>query len=196
MKLWALGRADDALVFASRARQLDPVTPAFALQVADLLVYGGRLEEARATYAQVLNAEPENGNALVGLAQLEGVAGRFDAAIDAMRHAYASEELPAPLAALVASARGEAGYRAIGRVAAALEIDRLQARKARGGYVSPLDLARGYAQLGDRDRAFAFLDAAFEDLAPGLVFLQVDRAWTSVKDDSRFAAAVSAVGLA
>ena len=45
---------------------------------------------------------------------------------------------------------------------------------ADGGYASPLDFARAYAQLEDRERAFAFLDAALADRSPGLVFLGVD----------------------
>jgi hypothetical protein len=61
--------------------------------------------------------------------------------------------------------------------------------------VSPLDFARAYAQLGNKDQAFKYLDDAFGDRSPGLVFLKVDRAWDLVRDDPRFAAAVKQVGL-
>ena len=62
-------------------------------------------------------------------------------------------------------------------------------------YVSPLDFARVYAQIGEKELAFKYLDAAFVDRSPGLVFLKVDRAWDGVRDDPRFAAAVKRVGL-
>jgi hypothetical protein len=50
--------------------------------------------------------------------------------------------------------------------------------------------------LGQTEQAFRYLDAAFEDRAPGLVFLNVDRSWNAIRDDGRFAAAVRRVGLA
>jgi hypothetical protein len=52
-----------------------------------------------------------------------------------------------------------------------------------------------YAQLGEKELAFKYLDAAFEDRSPGLVFLKVDRAWNSIRDDPRFVAAIARVGL-
>jgi hypothetical protein len=63
------------------------------------------------------------------------------------------------------------------------------------GYVSPLDFARVYAQLGEPDLAFTHLDEAFVHRAPGLVFLKVDRAWDGLRTDARFNAAVRRVGL-
>ena len=59
-------------------------------------------------------------------------------------------------------------------------------------YVSPLDFARAYAQLGEKALTFKYLDASFVDRSPGLVFLKVDRAWDAVRDDPRFLAAVQA----
>ena len=51
-------------------------------------------------------------------------------------------------------------------------------------YVSPLDFARVYAQLGERDMAFTYIEAAFKDRSPGLVFLKVDPAWDKVRGES------------
>ncbi|MEP6471849.1 MAG: hypothetical protein ABJC28_07515 [Acidobacteriota bacterium] len=66
---------------------------------------------------------------------------------------------------------------------------------ARERYVSPLDVARLKAQSGERDGAFASLEAAFLERSPGLVFLKVDRAWDRIRDDPRFAALVRRVGI-
>ena len=57
------------------------------------------------------------------------------------------------------------------------------------------DVALVYAQLGDKELAFKYLDAAFDHRAPGLVFLNVDPAWETVRGEARFAAAVRRVGL-
>ncbi len=70
------------------------------------------------------------------------------------------------------------------------EVKGLEAAQAQGAYVSPLDVARASAQLGWTDQAFRQLDAAFEERSPGLVFLHVDQAWTSLRGDARFDAAL------
>jgi hypothetical protein len=65
-----------------------------------------------------------------------------------------------------------------------------------GLYVSPLDLARAHARLGEKERAFSYFDASFDERAAALVFLNVDRAWDDIRGDPRFGAAVRRVGLA
>jgi TolB-like protein len=194
---WALGRTDEALGLARRARSLDPLTPRFAVQEADVLLHAGRVEESIDLYAAVVDDTPDEISAWLGLAAGHRARGAFDAAIAASRRAYMlmGHAWPPPFLATIETARGEAGDRAIQQAAVALELDGLRARAAQGGYVSPLDLARGYAQLGQRDLAFEHLDNAFADRAPGLVFLKVDRAWTSVRGDPRFAAAMEAADL-
>jgi hypothetical protein len=46
-----------------------------------------------------------------------------------------------------------------------------------------------------RNSAFRYLDAAFAERSPGLVFLKVDRWWDPIRSDPRFLAAVRKVGL-
>jgi hypothetical protein len=58
-----------------------------------------------------------------------------------------------------------------------------------------LDFARAYAQLGEKEPAFKYLAAAFVDRSPGLVFLKVDPAWDTVREDPRFQNAIRQVGL-
>jgi hypothetical protein len=75
-----------------------------------------------------------------------------------------------------------------------LELRTLE-RRARRAYASPLDFARAYAQLDDRDRAIDYLGQALDARSPGLVFLNVDRAWDPIRTDPAFRAAVTRVGL-
>jgi len=119
--------------------------------------------------------------------------GRFDEAIEARRRAHLSAG-DDRLAPLFATAKGDAGYRQIDEAWVRLQLDVLKERE-KTRYVSPLDFARAYAQLGNKDQTFKYLDDAFGDRSPGLVFLKVDRAWDLVRGDPRFAAAVKQVGL-
>ena len=56
-------------------------------------------------------------------------------------------------------------------------------------------VAHAWRLTGDREAAFAALDRALAERSSMLVLLRVDRAWDSVRDDPRFAAAVRRVGI-
>lgn len=75
-----------------------------------------------------------------------------------------------------------------------LELEALADRAVANKYASPLDYARAHARLGDKEEAFRYLDAAFADKSPGLVYLKVDRVWEQIRDDARFREAVKKIG--
>ena len=193
VELWALGRTKEALQLARRTRELDMRSPYLAVLEADYLVRDDQLDAAIALYEYATRVDPANANALFGLAEARVRQGRFDEAIEARRqaHAVAGDDRLAPL---FATAKGEAGYRQIDEAWVRLQLEMMEER-GKTNYVSPLDFARAYAQLGQTELAFKYLDAAFVDRSPGLVFLKVDRAWDLVRSDPRFAAAVRQVGL-
>ncbi len=192
LERWALGRPDDALRIMRKIRQADPLSPYFAVMEALYLFHSGQLDMAVALYETTIRDEP-SALAFFGLAEVLRSQGRFDEAIEARRsgHEAAGDD---SLRAVLEKAKGTDGYRQIQRMAARQELETLRRRPA-AGYVSPLDFARAHAQLGEREQAFSYFDAAFADRQPGLVFLKADRAWDAIRDDPRFLAAVRKVGL-
>ena len=190
---WALGRLDEALRLARRTRELDPGSPYLAVLEADYLLRADQFDAAVALYEFAIRADPANANAYFGLAEARTRQERFDEAIVARREAHrvAGDDR---LDSVFADASGKAGYDRIEDAWVRLQLDALKERE-RTKYVSPLDFARTYAQIGEKELAFKYLDAAFVDRSPGLVFLKVDRAWDAVRNDARFAAAVRQVGL-
>jgi serine/threonine-protein kinase len=190
---WALGRTAEAVRLAREARGRDPVTPAFTLRLANYLLYAGSVDEAVSFYEKAIQDGPQDDRAYFGLALARRAQGRFDEAIEARRRGAVAIGDEALLDAFP-SERGEAGYRRLELVTAQLELETLEARAA-ATYVSPLDFARAYAQLGERERAFSYFDAAFADRAPDLVFLNAERRWDAIRNDPRFVAAVHRVGL-
>ena len=94
----------------------------------------------------------------------------------------------------LATARTEKDYENAQVVVARVRLGDLEAL-AKERYVSPLELARLEAQVGEREKAFAHLEAAFVERSSGLVLLKVDSAWDRIRDDARFAALVRRVGI-
>jgi tetratricopeptide (TPR) repeat protein len=196
LEQWAIGRPKDALRLIRQTRSIDPLSSDWRVKEADILHHAGEQDRAAAIYEGVVKDEPDDGRAYFGLAEVRGAQGRFDEAIDYLRQAYKSVgEDNETLLKQIEDARGEGGYRKIQRLEAQVELNRLSRQTGSPHYVSPLDFARAFARLGRREEAFTYLESAFEDHAPGLIFLKVDHAWDAIRDDPRFGRAVERVGL-
>ena len=193
LEQWAIGNTDRALELIRQARTRDPLSLIFKVREADLLVDAGRSIEGRDLYERIIRSEPGDARAYFGLADALSAERRFDEAIDALQKGQdaadgtgAADRRP--------DARGEAGWLALNAEWARAQMAELLARSA-SAYTSPLDLARLHARLGHADEAFKFLDRAFDDRSPGLVFLNVDRMWDPLRGDRRLSEAVRRVGL-
>ena len=193
---WALGDVPGALRLIQRARGIDPLSEMFLVHESRYLLDAKQAERAAANCMSVIRTHPDESAAYFMLADVRREQGRFGEAIAARRKAYAlDDDSDEELEAVLSSAVGREGYLRIERTAVErLELPTLK-RRARRAYASPLDFARAYAQLGDDDRAFDYLEQALAERSPGLVFLNVDRAWKAIRSDPRFAAAVRRVGL-
>ncbi len=57
------------------------------------------------------------------------------------------------------------------------------------------DIAGLYARLGDRDKAFTWLEKAYEEEEEGLTLLKVEPRFDNLRDDPRFQDLLRRVGL-
>jgi hypothetical protein len=81
------------------------------------------------------------------------------------------------------------------RDAAAQILGRLEARVERGEYVSPVSIALVHIGLGDADRALRWLERAYEERAPQLIWLKVDPIFDPLRSAPRFTRLLRKVGL-
>jgi tetratricopeptide (TPR) repeat protein len=192
LERWALGYPDEALALARRVRQIDPFSPDLMTLEADYLLNTGELEAAAALYEQALALEP-TGSRAFGLAEAKFRQKKFDEAIAARVRAHDLSD-DVDMVPLFEKARGEAGYRQADRAWTLAELEGFK-RKTLIRYVSPLDFARTYAKLGDRQQALKYLQESLIEHSPALVLLNVDRAWDLIRDDPEFREVVAKVGL-
>ncbi len=191
--LWARGRTDEAIELTERARTTDPGNLVYTVASGDYRAQAGRLGEAVGLYQAAIQAEPDDPRAYFGLAAIFRSRGDATRAIESLRKAYALAGESDGARAL-ASAASAADYDAVQLRVSRARLSEAEAL-ARTRYVSPLDTARLAAMAGETERALAGLDAALKERSPGLVFLNVDRAWDAVRGDARFAAVLRRVGL-
>jgi serine/threonine-protein kinase len=190
---WVRGRTDEAVAVMERALLVDPENTESKVMRADLLAQAGRLDDAVAQFTAIAAAAPDDSRPLFALAELMKRRGQIGDAIAMLRKACEHSDDPAGIDALTA-ARTEADYEAAEVAIARARLDDHENR-AKTRYVSPLDLARLHAQVGNREQAFQALALAVAERSPGLVHLKVDRAWDHVRADPRFAAIVRQVGI-
>jgi hypothetical protein len=67
--------------------------------------------------------------------------------------------------------------------------------RAASHYVSPVDLAELYAQLGNREETLALLEQAFRQRAPGLLWIQGHSAYDFLHGDPRYRSLIQRIGL-
>jgi hypothetical protein len=84
----------------------------------------------------------------------------------------------------------QSGYRGL----VSWQLHQLQI-KSKSQFVSPLDQAILYAQLGNREQTFALLEQSFRKRIPDLVFLQCNPEFDFLHADPRYRSLVQRIGL-
>jgi predicted Zn-dependent protease len=107
--------------------------------------------------------------------------GSLDEAAAAFKEALAN----APNDSLALAGLGHVAARR-GRADEALAILAELAARAKSHYVSPVAQAQLYVTLDQRDRAFEWLDKAYQDRRGWLAYLKIEPLLDGIRDDARF----------
>lgn len=183
------GRFDEAIALARRARDMDPLSVWRATTLGMVLYFARRYDEAAHELRAATARHPEDATAHWYLGNVLMATSRFDEAIESLERSVAGQRNPGPLGFL-ASAYAKAGrFHDAERV-----VDELS-RLAQRSYVPPAAFVVAYSGLGDRERAFAALEQAYEERSNLIRSLKVLPVLDPLRDDPRFTAMVRRVGL-
>jgi eukaryotic-like serine/threonine-protein kinase len=178
--LLPLGRVNDALGHAMTAARLEPSQSAYATAVAMVLLRTGQFDSAAATARRAFALDSSFTYAATVLGDALRLKGASREALDAYASrgpAQTAYDLVGPALARITLGQTEEARRAL------RELTALSARQS-----VPADaVAMVYAGLGDRDRAFDWLERAYTAHSAALVSLTTDPDWAPLRDDARFA---------
>jgi tetratricopeptide (TPR) repeat protein len=73
-------------------------------------------------------------------------------------------------------------------------VDALKAR-ARTRYVSPMEYAQAYADMGDKDETMKYLEECYRTRAPRLIMVQNEPRFDFLHSDPRYRALIKKIGL-
>jgi TolB-like protein/tetratricopeptide (TPR) repeat protein len=188
---WLLcqGRLEEALAWAQRAREHDPLAVS-GIKIGWILFHAHRYAEAIHELRSVLAVLPDDPTALwfLGFALIAN--GQAEEAVSVLEKSLAvSDRSPGVIGVLVRA------YAHAGRRTDALRLLGELNRRQQAGYVPAAAFVNAYLGMGDKEQAFAWLERGYQEHSTILQFLKVHPFFDPLRDDPRFGELVRRVGL-
>jgi serine/threonine protein kinase/Tfp pilus assembly protein PilF len=189
---WIGGREEEALAEIDRAHQLDPLSPIISTNVGGIQTTGRNYDEAIATCQKVAGENPTFAQAHFCLMEAYWAKGMFQRVVQEYKLLGQLNGDPKDME--FASAL-EQGFHAGGWKSALTKGVDVRLAQRRASYWSAYDIAVLYAGLEEKDEAFRWLNAAYEERDYQIESVRTDFRLDPVRSDPRFAELVRKVGL-
>jgi TolB-like protein/DNA-binding winged helix-turn-helix (wHTH) protein len=185
--LLALNRREEAIKAQQRATELDPFGRPGAWGYVNILSH--RFDAAIADLRLREQAEPKDSAVLRELSEAYAFTAKWSDSTRTLAEAFRIEHEPA-LATQIEQVYRSGGYPAVSKWKADLDKE-----KARKHYLSPYWLAYDTAHLNLREATLRYLEDAFDQHCPRLIFLQNEPVFDFLHSEPRYQALVKRVGL-
>jgi len=184
--LAAQGRQAESIAEMRRAVELDPGSAIYATDLGWALYLEGHYDEAINQYQAVLERHPNFGVTLFRLGEAREQKGIYNQVVPADLDPF-----PRPTAVMKEWTPGTSSayrHQLEENIEAFIKIS----RTAR---VAPYFFASGYGRLGDADHAMTWLEKAYAEHEPALIYLGVDPIFGGLHADKRFQRLVRRIGV-
>jgi tetratricopeptide (TPR) repeat protein len=188
--LLKLGKEDEALAEIRQAQELDPLSVGINMTAAVCLLMTRHYEQAIEQNREILESEPDVAWAHWGLAFAYEQRGRHDEAAAEYQEQIRLQGAGPEEVAAYREAYAASGLKGARR----WHIEYMEAKPTHP-YGSPFMIAAEYAVLGDREKAFQWLERAFKQHDKWLLYLKASPYFDSLRDDPRFDDLLRRIGL-
>lgn len=187
--LAGMGRFDEATKFGARGLELDPLSVSMHVFLGWSSLFAGRMDDAIAELSKAVELDPSNGWVRMFLGRAYLFKGMPQRAIEEMETAERGSSNDSYALGFLGYA-----YAATGRRAEALKILERMDEMEKRRYVSRFAHVFIYAGLGDKDKAFEWLEKAYQERSDSLAWFRFDPESKGLQSDPRFAALMRKVG--
>ena len=189
-RLRIMGEFDEALAEMRKAQELDPISLLISDDLGVTLRLARRYDQAIEAFEKTLELDPNFADSRCEFGLAYGFKGMHERAIAEITKAVTLSGNNAQIIARLGEMYALAGN----KVEAHRIIDRLQAESNKR-YSPPLHIAMIYATLGEDDKAFTWLEKAYDEHSTWLINLNVEASWDKIRSDPRFYNLLGRVGL-
>jgi eukaryotic-like serine/threonine-protein kinase len=184
------GKSQEALAEITRAQELDPLSPIININMGESFAAMHQEERAIEQFKKVLELDPMTG-AMEDLGMIYAHQGNLDAALSelrAMRRVLGEDKLYG-LGSL-----GFVSAKAGNNDEALAILNRLLAFAKKGSAVS-VQIAMVHTGLGEKDKAFQWLEKGYSQQESMLTYLKIEPVWDDLRSDPRFTALLRKIRL-
>lgn len=190
-----LGRADEALSEIKKAYELDPFSRAVNQNLGLRLLEMRRYDEAQAQFEKLIQSEPDYPMSYAFLAGLYAHRGEFEKSMEPGCKA----EVMLKIETVESCAKKVEGMRKAVKDGGPNGYWRFvlseDLKNYERGIASPVAIAGYYARLGEKEKAFEWLEKGYSERSIDITYLKVDYSFDNVKSDPRFNDLLRRVGL-
>jgi TolB-like protein/Tfp pilus assembly protein PilF len=185
------GRAQESIDEGNRAHQLDPLSPIISFGQGQNYVQDHQFDKAIEICKKVIADNPTFGRGHDCLAYAYWGKREYPQVIQESKTAaqLKGDKNYAEFAAAL-----EAGFRSDGWLGALRKAIEVLLAQRKTGYISSYTIAGLYADLGDKDHAFEWLNTAYQEHDTNLVTLRTDFHFDSLRSAPRYAELVRRIG--
>jgi serine/threonine protein kinase len=186
------GREQEALAEINRAHQLDPLSPVIGGVVGLIHTLARQYDETIAVCKKVVSEDPTYALAHRNLAYAYWGKRMYPQVIEEWK---AFGQLSGDRNDSEFASAMEQGFRSAGWRGALIKGIEIRQEQRKTGYSSAYRIAELYADLGDKDHAFRWLNTAYQERDLYLLGLKTNFLFDPIRPDPRFAELVRKVGL-
>ena len=183
-------RFDESLRESQLNLQLDPHSTAPRLHLGQHYVYARQYDEAIKTLEETIRLDPNYSRAYLYISNAYELTNQTDKAVAAYLKSKTLNGADAQAIAKLQKAYEAGGLKNFWQE----ELDQTL-EKAQKKYVAPYNIALLYARLGEKDKAFEYLEKAYNERSPLLVAIRCEPDLDTLRADARFANLLRRVGL-
>jgi tetratricopeptide (TPR) repeat protein len=178
--LTAMGRNDEGAVQIERALELDPLNSFYQALYAAQLVMAGQIDDAIEQFRQLYERDPGLGFGHGPFQDALFKKGLYAESFAEAKIKFTARGDHESLDAL------ERGYAVGGITEAMRNVAEILEARSRNEYVTPIRIVFAYDVAGETEKAFAWLEKAFEGRDPNMVYLAVLPLSDEIRNDPRF----------
>jgi TolB-like protein/Tfp pilus assembly protein PilF len=188
--LTAMQRYDEAHVVFAKAASLDPLSAGIGTDMGFSLYYNKKYDQAAEALTAALELNPNFPLARIWLGRVYQVKKMYDQSIDEYKKAITVTSGWPVAYAQIGNVYGVSGNHQQARVV----LDSLNSFTSKK-FVTSYGVALVYAGLGEKAKAYEWLNKAYDERSHWLVWLKTDPRWDEYRSETQFTELLARIGL-